>query len=223
MFSFRTALPLLAVLLTPFAAVAAEAPKGKLIKKCQDAAGKWHYGDNAAAECAKSKITEISQTGVKRKEVAAPPTEAELKQREAHQGELERERKLTEDRKRRDELLLSTYGHEDDIGYTRDRKLALLESSIKASEETLKSLRAALARLEAQAAEEKRGGKPVPAATAKSLTQTKNQIASHEAAIQSRRQEQDTVRKQAATDLARYRELRKAPAGKSDEKSKMKN
>ncbi len=207
------------ILLLPLSAGAAE-PKGKLIKKCQDAAGRWHYGDSAAEECAKSKITEISEKGVKKKEIAAPPTEQELREREARKDEIEKERKLAEEKQRRDELLLSTYGHEDDIAYSRDRRLVQIESAIKASEDTLQSLRAALARLEAQAAEESRGGAPVPAPTAKSIAQTKNQISTHEAAVQAKRKEQETVRQQAATDLARYRELKKAPAAKDDKKKK---
>lgn len=213
----------LVLLLLGFAlplSVAAAEPKGtgKLIKKCQDAAGKWHYGDNAAEGCAKSKITEISQKGIKKKETAAPLTEQELRERELRKDELEFERKQTEGQKRRDELLLSTYGHENDISYTRDRKLAQLENSIKASEETLKSLRAVLARLETQASEESGGGKVVPPQTAKSIAQTKNQIANHEAVVQSKRQEQEVVRKRAAADLERYRELKKVPAPPKDPK-----
>lgn len=210
---------LFAALLAPLAATAADAPKGALIKKCQDAAGRWHYGDTAAEECAKSKITVITGGGVKKTEIAAPPTEAELKEREARKNETEREQKLAEEKKRRDALLLSTYGHEDDIGYARDRKLALLEGSIKASEETLKSLRAALERLEAQAAEEARGGKPASAATAKNIAATQTQIANHEAAIRAKRKEQEAVRQQAAAELARYRELRQQ-AVKGDTKKK---
>ncbi|MBI3574508.1 MAG: hypothetical protein HY083_02450 [Gammaproteobacteria bacterium] len=196
----------------PLSATAAD-PKGtgKLIKKCQDAAGKWHYGDNADVACAKSKITEISQEGIKKKETAAPLTEQELKERELRKDEIENERKQMEKQKRQDELLLSTYSHEDDISYTRDRKLAQLENSIKASEETLKSLRAVLVRLETQASEESGGGKTVPPQTAKNIAQTKSQITNHEAAVQSKRQEQEAVRKQAAADLERYRELKKAP------------
>lgn len=201
----------------PLSATAAE-PKGKLIKKCQDTAGRWHYGDNADAACAKSKVTEISQEGVKKKETAAPLTEQELKERELRKDEIEREQKQTEEQKRRDGLLLATYGHEDDIGYTRDRKLAQLESSIKASEETIKSLRALLARLETQASEDSRGGKAALPETAKNIAQTKSRIMNHEAAVQSKRQEQETVRKQAVADLARYRELKKAPAPKDTKK-----
>lgn len=219
---FRTVLVLSLILLLPLSAGAADATKGKLIKKCQDAAGKWHYGDSAAEECAKSKVTEISETGIKKKEIAAPPTEQEIREREARKDELEQERKLAEEKRRRDELLLSTYGHEDDIAYTRDRKLAQLESAVKASEDTLKSLRAALVRLEAQAAEESRGGKPVPAQTAKSIAQTRNQIATHEAVVQAKRKEQEGVRKQAVTDLERYRELKKAPPPKDARNGKKK-
>ncbi|MEK7261813.1 MAG: hypothetical protein AAB194_00735 [Pseudomonadota bacterium] len=203
----------------PLSATAAE-PKGagKLIKKCQDAAGKWHYGDNAAAECAKSKIIEINQEGIKKKETAAPLTEQELKERELRKDEIEHERKQTEEQKRRNELLLSTYGHEDDISYTRDRKLAQLENSIKASEETLKSLRAVLTRLETQASEESHGGKTMSPQTAKNIAQTKSQIKNHEAVVQNKRQEQEAVRKQAAADLERYRELKKAPVPKDTKK-----
>lgn len=201
----------------PLSATTTE-PKGKLIKKCQDTAGKWHYGDNADAACAKSKVTEINQEGIKKKEVAAPLTEQELKERELRKDEIEREKKQVEEQKRRDGLLLATYGHEDDIGYTRDRKLAQLESSIKASEETLKSLRALLTRLEAQAAEDARGGKTAPPQAAKNIAQTKSQIANHEAVVQGKRQEQETVRKQSEADLARYRELKKSPIPKDTKK-----
>lgn len=218
----RTVVVLSLMLLLPPSVGAADATKGKLIKKCQDAAGKWHYGDTAAEECAKSRITEISETGIKKKEIAAPPTEEEIRAREARKDELEREQKLAEEKKRRDELLLSTYGHEDDIAYTRDRKLAQLESAIKASEDTLQSLRAALARLEAQAAEESRGGRPVPELTAKSLAQTRNQIITHEAAVQAKRKEQEAVRQQAASDLARYREIKMAPVTKDTKNGKKK-
>ena len=194
----------------PLSATAAET-KGKLIKKCQDAAGRWHYGDIVDEACAKSKITEMDPEGIKKKEIAAPLTAEELTTREQRKDEIEQEQKLAEGKKRRDELLLSTYSHEDDITYTRDRKLAQLDNSIKASEDTLKSLRDVLARLGGQAAEESRGGKALPAPTAKGVAQTKSQIATHEAAIESKRKEQEAIRKQAAADLERYRELKKVP------------
>jgi len=196
------------------AASSADNDKGPKIKKCKDATGKWHYGDDAAEECAQSKVTVISEKGFTKKVIAAPLTETELKERELKKEELEKEQKSAEDQAKRDALLLSTYGVEDDINYVRDRKVAQIESSIHASEETLKSLRGALARMEAQAADESKGDKTAAEQTAKNIAQTKTQITRHEAVVATRRKEQEDIRNQYAADLARYRELKKGGVGK---------
>lgn len=184
--------------------------KRGIIKKCQDETGKWHYGDRAAQECAKSKITEISEKGTKKKEIDAPPTEAELADRERRKEGEERERRQAEEQARRDQILLSTYAHEDDIVYVRDRKIAQIENAIKASDETLNSLRAALARMETQqAGDAKKGDQANAEQSTRQITQTKAQIAKHEAVIADRRKEQEAIRKEAETDLARYREIKR--------------
>ncbi|GMR04070.1 MAG: hypothetical protein BMS9Abin22_605 [Gammaproteobacteria bacterium] len=189
------------------------------IKKCQDETGKWHYGDTAAAECSQSKIIEITDRGIKTRVIAAPPTKGELKERERRREELEKERKLAEAQARKDRLLLTTYGNEKDILYVRDRKLAQIEASRQASEETLKSLRAVLTRMEKRAAEEQKGDK-ISEQTAKGLAQTKSQVAKHEAAIAAKRKEQEALRKRYAADLERYRELKKKQAQQTSQKTR---
>ena len=199
---------------------AAGVSAGKIkIKKCQDETGKWHYGDIAATECSKSKIIEITERGIRTKVIAAPPTEEELKERERGKEELEKERKRAAKQARKDRLLLTAYGHEKDILYVRDRKLAQIEASIKASEETLKSLIAVQTRMEKQAAEEQKTGK-ISEQTAKGLTQTKAQVARHEAAIAAKRKEQEALRKQYAADLKRYRELKNKQAQQTSQKTR---
>lgn len=185
------------------------------IKKCKDATGQWHYGDTAAQECAKSKITVMSEEGTTKKVIAAPPTEQELKEREARKEIEEAEQQRAADQAKKDVLLLSTYGGEDDIIYIRDRKIAQIETSIKASEETLKNLRAALARMEAQAADESKGNKAADQTTVKNIEQTKKQIARHEGVIAEKRKEQETLRKQYADEMERYREIKKNQAAKA--------
>src|SRR3989344_3066469 len=196
------------------AASSADNDKGPKIKKCKDATGKWHYGDDAAEECAQSKVTVISEKGFTKKVIAAPLTETELKERELKKEELEKEQKSAEDQAKRDALLLSTYGVEDDINYVRDRKIVQIESGIHASEETLKSLRGALARMEAQAADEAKGDKTAAEQTAKNIEQTRLQIDKHETVVAARRKEQENIRTQYAADLARYRELKKGGISK---------
>ncbi len=192
--------------------VGAHAETSATIKKCKDAAGQWHYGDTAAAECAQSKITVMTDEGTTKKVIAAPLTTQELKEREAHQEVEEAEHKKADEQARKDALLLSTYGAEDDIIYIRDRKIAQIETAIKASEDTLKSLRAALTRMEAQAADESKRG--VDKTTTKNIEQTKAQIARHEGVIAEKHQEQEALRKQYAEELQRYRELKKQQSAK---------
>ncbi|MHB8535369.1 MAG: hypothetical protein ACYDBW_07985 [Sulfuricaulis sp.] len=192
------------------------APPGMTIKKCQDATGLWHYGDTAADECAKSKITVMTEEGTTKKVIAAPPTEEELKERAAHQEATDAARAKAEDQAKKDALLLATYGGENDITYIRDRKIAQIESTIKASEDTLKSLRAALGRMEAQATSQTKDGKGKADKVAlKNIEQTRAQIARHESLIADKRQEQEAMRKQYAGELARYREIKKQQATQS--------
>lgn len=194
---------LVATAVLPAPAVAADT-KGPTIKKCRDATGRWHYGDTAAAACANAKVTVINEQGIKKREIAAPLTRDELKAREQQQVEAQE----AKEQAKRDELLLATYAHEADIIYIRDRKLAQLESVIKASIDTLIPLRATLARLEAQAAAEEKANNSASEQTTKALEQTRSQITKHEAAIAQKRQEQETIKTQAQADLERYLELK---------------
>lgn len=199
---------LASVLILGFCLTAAGVQASQTIKKCKDTTGKWHYGDTAAEECAKSKVTVMSNEGTTKRVIEAPPTEQELKEREAQQENIEAEQARAQEKKRKDALLLSTYGVEDDINYIRDRKIAQVEAQIKASEETLKPLRAALARMETQAADEGKDAKAVEATT-KNIELTHSQITRHEGAIAVKRQEQEALRQQYAKELERYRELKK--------------
>ncbi len=191
------------------------ADTGPTIKKCKDATGQWHYGDSAAQECAKSKITVMSEEGTTKKVIAAPPTEQELKEREARQETEAAEQQRAVDQAKKDALLLSTYGGEDDINYIRDRKIAQIETSIKASEETLKTLRAALVRMEAQAADEGKGDKAADQSALKNIEQSKKQIARHEGVVAEKRMEQEALRKQYANEMERYREIKKTQTTKA--------
>jgi hypothetical protein len=202
---------LVSVFAATLPASAADDKKAARIKKCQDAAGKWHYGDSADEECARSKVIELDMHGIQRKEIAAPLTAAELKEREQNRERDELARKQIEDQQRRDQQLLATYAIEADIILTRDRKVSDIEAQIRASDETLKSLRSSLARLQAQAAEEQRTGKQVSPQTAKTIANNEAQIAKHEAYVEKMKKDQDAMRTQYQTELERFRELKRKP------------
>jgi hypothetical protein len=198
------------LIVTPptFAAGTSASSSSTRIKKCQDAQGQWHYGDDASDACARSKVIELDTRGIKRGEIAAPLTEAELKAREQNRAATEKQRKLTEEQERHDKQLLATYAVEADIVLTRDRKLSDIESQIRASQDTLDSLRKSFSRVQAQAAAEQGAGKAVSPQTAKTIANNQEQIAKHEAYIQSLKKEQEAVRTQFQADLQRFRELK---------------
>ncbi|MEK6771330.1 MAG: DUF4124 domain-containing protein [Pseudomonadota bacterium] len=199
-------LPTLVLLMLSLPALAAE--KEPKIFKCQDAQGRTHYGSTAASECARSKVIEMSDQGTARREIAAPPTEAELKDREARRGDEERQKQDSDDRARKDKILLATYPNVEELEQFRTRKLTEMENAIQASETTLQSLRRSLERLEGEVAEEKKAGKP-NAKTSKALEQARKQVERHDEQIAKRRQDMENMRKQYDADVARYRELRK--------------
>ncbi len=199
---------LVLALLAAGPALAADPKAGPRIKKCQDAQGRWHYGDEAADACAQSKVIELDTRGIKRNVIDAPLTEAELKARAGELAEAEKAKKLAEQQKRRDDQLLATYAVEDDLILSRDRKLADIDTQVKSSESTLASLQKSLDRIRAQAADEQRGGKPVSEQTAKTIAANESQVAKHQAHIADLRKEQETVRAQFQTDIERFRELK---------------
>ena len=104
---------------------------------------------------------------------------------------------------------MATYALEEDIILTRDRKISEVEVQIRTGQETLKSLSSSLSRLQAQAAEEQRAGKPVTPQTAKTIANNEAQIAKHETHIQALKKEQENMRAQYETELTRFRELKR--------------
>lgn len=183
---------LAATSLLGFAVAAAAA--GPQIQKCQDARGRWHYGDTAAESCA-SKVTVINDRGMRTKEIAAPLTAAELDARAKAEASAEALRETKEAQQRRDRQLLATYATEEDIRMGRDRRVADLDSHIRAAEETIKTLRATLERMQGQGDQA-------------NVDKTEAQIARHEAALAERKKEREAIQAQYDADVARYRELK---------------
>lgn len=184
------------------------------INKCQDAQGRWHYGDTASAACGRTKIEVMDQYGLRVKEVAAPPTADELKSRDAQTQAAEQAKQTAADQSKRDKQLLATYGHEDDIALGRDRRLADVKAQMAISESTLATLRATLNRMKTQLENESRGGTKAPAQTEQNIAKTEAQIAKQEAALAERVKEQEAVKARYTEELTRYRELKGTPAAK---------
>ena len=110
------------------------------ISKCQDASGKWHYGDNAASACGDTKITVIDDSGRKLEEIAPPMTDEELLAREAEEKRLQQEEKQQARRDLEKKRILAIYPSEEDIILARDSRLNSMDKNIKLQEKIRDSM-----------------------------------------------------------------------------------
>ena len=120
------------------------------IAKCQDADGKWHYGDNAASACGDARITVIDKTGRMVEEVEAPLTEEEIQAQKAEKEREELEQKMQVKREMEKQRILAIYPSEDSIIRARDNMLNGMDRNIKVQEELLDTMRIDLKQLEAR-------------------------------------------------------------------------
>jgi hypothetical protein len=189
------------------------AEKGGKISKCQDTQGRWHYGDTAAKEYTRSKVTEITPQGYTKRVVDAPLTAEQLKAKAQETVKQTEETKRTEEKKRDDKIMLDSYASVADIERERERRLEDIQASISSSNETLNALEALQARNRANAAEEQRSGKPVAEMTTRAISTTEAQIKRHNDNIRAKSKEKEEVRAQFQAKIDRFKALTKdAPA-----------
>ena len=145
-------LPLAAAALVVFAAAPFVVDAQQIIK-CQDAEGRWHYGQFAAQEC-ESAATRIDARGVRRGAIAAPPSAEELEAQRRIEALAEQEAQRQADERAAEERLLRIYLNEEEIQRARDDRLAAIDADIRLSEDFLGRLDDRLAGLERELEED---------------------------------------------------------------------
>lgn len=167
-------------------------------KKCQDAEGKWHYGDHAALECEQSsRITEMDEVGNTIGQTEAPPTQEELDAKQRAEEQVSEQEIVEANQRRLDQKLLNTYDSAENIRRTRDALLAFIDSSIEGNGDLKQRLVDVLDEIEA-------GGQPLTPEQPELLRQ---QIADYDIAIQDSVTKRQLVLKKYDADYERYLEL----------------
>ena len=183
---------------------AAPAESAKTIKKCQDEDGKWHYGDQAAEVCARSRITEINDRGLTVDEIpSVDEIEAARQQEEAERSVEIRAR----EQKVKDQRVLAMYDSEQAIVYSRDQRLSSIDNYIAIHTELLDRLVVNLKRMEKDA-----GASPTKREKKQILSQ-KSQISDYEAAIAARTINRETELVRFEGLLATYRSALERTSG----------
>ena len=90
---------------------------------CRDPDGRAHTADRPIAECARTTLRELRNDGSVRREIAAPFTPEQVRQREADEQKRLAEEAARRERQHRDRALLMAYPTEARLAQQRDRLL----------------------------------------------------------------------------------------------------
>ena len=173
-----------------------------------DAKGKVHYSDQVPPEEAEHERKIIdSKSGRTIDTIERNKTLEELE-------ELKRLKKIRADEKAREEkqrykdrVLLLTYQSPDEIIAARDTKIMTIEGTIENVKATREMQMGRLRAARNRAADFERSSRPIPKAVLDDIKTFKLQVKKSDQYIQSRREEQQLIRKEFAAYISRYNEL----------------
>ncbi|HEX3848896.1 MAG TPA: DUF4124 domain-containing protein [Steroidobacteraceae bacterium] len=192
-----------AMLLIP---LASGAQSGRTVYKWVDAQGETHYGDHIPPEYANQEQHLMNSRGVEigRQEAQKTPEQ---------QAAEEQQRIDAQHSAARDRNLLSTYASVQEIEHLRDQRLQLVTDQIKVTSQFLDSLNGKLKSLRASSMHFKPyntdpKAPPMPDQIAEDLVHVGNDIHTQEQNLKQKHTEAETMSRQFASDIARYKELK---------------
>lgn len=168
------------------------------IKKCQDVDGNWHYGDHAAEECERARITELDESGTQMRQIKAPPTKEELAAKLRMEDKMAEQQRMDREQKILDARLLATYENADSISRTRDALLAAIDSVIATDQDLKRRIEVELAKLESDSPESE---------TSELADELRSRINDFDRAIRDQLAKRERVKQRYEKDLSRFREL----------------
>jgi hypothetical protein len=181
--------------------------------KWVDENGVVHYGDYLPPEYSSSKRQVLNEYGVPVAQQDGAKTEEQIaaEKEKAKQEAAERQKAIMA--ARRDQVLLDTYLSVDEIEQLRDRRLELIDTQIKVTENYLQGLRDILQKLQGEAASFKPystnpTAPPIDERLARELSTTMDSIMLYEKNLSDTKRRKADVLGQFASDIDRFRELK---------------
>ncbi len=189
---------------------AAESKKpGAKTYKWVDSAGVVHYGDHVPPEYRDTPRQVLNEYGVPvaKQDGAKTAEQIAAEKAAAREAEAAHQRGILE--ARRDRVLLDTYLTVNDIESLRDRRIELINSQIKMTENYLLDLRDNQQKLQKEAANFRPYSKdpnaePIDSRLAKELATTMDSILLYEKTLQDAKMRKSTVIAQFAADIERF-------------------
>ncbi len=207
------------VALTACGASALAAPPSQSNSKTRvyrwtDDQGQVHYGDAVPPQATDQDKTVLNGQGVQVGTIPGRRTPEQLQAEAAQNAAEERAHQTVVQARQRDQNLLATYLSVEEIEALRDRRAEIVEGQARVTIQYLEGLRARQAQLEQQALHFKPynfapAAPPLPERLAEDLVRTTTDIATQQRNLDAKRQELARMKSQFASDIARFKELKK--------------
>ncbi|MCP3870184.1 MAG: DUF4124 domain-containing protein [Gammaproteobacteria bacterium] len=186
----------------------------------EDDQGNVHYSDKVPPEHVQHARTRLNKRGIEVKKIGAAKTPEEL----AKEAEIKRlqlaKKRLIEEQRAQDRVLLRTFRSEDDITMTQDGKLSSLDNSILIIRTNIRRLKLRLSDMQHNAANRERRGKKVSKNMLKDIEATRKQLKDSYAVIIRREQDKEEIAKKYNADLARFQQLKNLNSEANADKKK---
>jgi hypothetical protein len=174
--------------------------------KWTDDQGVVHYGDSVPPQYAQKERAVLNSRGVEVRKLDAQKTPEQMAADERSRQEFIKE-------KQHDAFLMNTYTSVKDIEALRDVRLEQLHGQRVAAEQYVDSLHSRLTTLQGRAQNFKPysprpNAHKMPDDVAEDLIHTLNELRTQENALNTKTEEEKTLKAEFQTDIERYRELR---------------
>ena len=208
--------------LSTAAAATRDASVKQQVYKWVDEKGVIHYGDAVPPQYADQEKTVLNSQGVQVGTIPGRRTSEQQAADSTRRTAEEHSAQVALQSRQRDQNLLATYLTVDEIVALRDRRADILDGQARVTSNYLDQLRAHQRQLE-QMVQKFRpyntaANAPVlPERIAEDLVRSTTDIATQERNLEVKQQELDRLKSQFASDIARFRELRKIESDYSRE------
>lgn len=178
--------------------------------RCKDAGGQTHYGDSMPPACNGRDTEVLNDRGMLLRIIEGDSSRAARTARESEEARL---RKIKEEARQRDRMLIDTYLTVADIERLRDQRMAMLQGQYRLTETNIANMRDRQQRLQTQIARFKPysdapNAPPLPDHLAEEMVNTVNSVKVYEEALLSNRKEQAEVKAAFDADIKRFKELK---------------
>lgn len=180
---------------------------------CVDASGRTISSDRPIPECANRKMSELGNDGLVRREIAAPLTAEQQREKQLQEEKRKAEAAAAREQSRADRAMLARYRSEDDIAQARQRELDNVQEMMVREQAMLAEAENQLQAARAEADKQKKQ-QSVPPNVRRKLEQAEQAVKDRKNTVHEQEIELEKINARYDQTLRRYRELSGATAAK---------